>query len=457
FDRQWRTTTADWFRTFLDEQKTISPITYDQLLTYTADNGLKFLQDNFYLSLTIRLLFDVEDRTKPSFTQIWNTLTTQGLQGIKEYKGYLTSKMNERLFENNRNPLYLALEDYFRQPLIDLFKQNNLNINQSGLIEHALNCVINNGWSGLNDQKIRDELSTHTIKTLIQNLPTISDSPSVTYLIITTTQQQSVHPSSSTEQSVQRNVPEMKPKITSIAKNPSPPITPSSPIEVSNIYVIHDEPRYDVNLVVHQKDESISTTPDIIVVDRDEEELTEENGIILKFINKKEKLQLSDLVQAGEFIYMNTNFNQVINKIIEDYKFNQKFSSFIDSCFILLMYLLKRHQNLDDFIDILFLKYFEISSSLTILNLSVRMLIDLLLLRSDLSLSRKILLLLSKRNPIPFLQPSLRFVSDVIHIWDYSIGLDGVIGGLGLFAMLVILGFISGTFLCTDCSVDDEG
>ncbi|CAF1521173.1 unnamed protein product, partial [Rotaria sordida] len=70
----------------------------------------------------------------------------------------------------------------------------------------------------------------------------------------------------------------MKPKITSIAKNPSPPITPSSPIEVSNIYVIHDEPRYDVNLVVHQKDESISTTPDIIVVDRDEEEPTEENG-----------------------------------------------------------------------------------------------------------------------------------------------------------------------------------
>ncbi|CAF1521187.1 unnamed protein product [Rotaria sordida] len=228
---QWRTTTADWFRTFLDEQKTISPITYDQLLTYTADNGLKFLQDNFYLSLTIRLLFDVEDRTKPSFTQIWNTLTTQGLQGIKEYKGYLTSKMNERLFENNRNPLYLALEDYFRQPLIDLFKQNNLNINQSGLIEHALNCVINNGWSGLNDQKIRDELSPNRFKKLIENLPAISDSSSVTYLVIPTTQQQSVHLSSSTEQSVQRNVPEMKPKITSIAKNPSPPITPSSPIE----------------------------------------------------------------------------------------------------------------------------------------------------------------------------------------------------------------------------------
>ncbi|CAF1367348.1 unnamed protein product, partial [Adineta steineri] len=56
------------------------------------------------------------------------------------------------------------------------------------------------------------------------------------------------------------------------------------------------------------------------------------------------------------------------------------------------------------------------------------MLIDILLLNSDFSLSRKIMLLLSKRNSVPFLQPSLkassssyRFVSDIIHVWNYSI------------------------------------
>ncbi|CAF4794391.1 unnamed protein product, partial [Rotaria sp. Silwood2] len=44
------------------------------------------------------------------------------------------------------------------------------------------------------------------------------------------------------------------------------------------------------------------------------------------------------------------------------------------------------------------------------------------------SLSRKIMSLLSKRNPVPFLQPSLtnditsfQFVSDIIHVWNYSI------------------------------------
>ncbi|CAF0938001.1 unnamed protein product [Adineta steineri] len=416
-DRQWSTTTYDWFQRFVHEQKIISPNIYDQLLTRTVDNGLKFLQDNFYLSLTIRFLFDVKDQTK-----IWDILTTQGLQGIKKYQNDVTSKLNEKLLDNNQHVLYLALEDYFRKPLIDLFKQSNLNNNQSRFIELALNCVVNNGWNGLNDEKIRDEVSPNNFNKLIENLPSISNTSPVTFPTIstTTTQQQLVHPSPSTEQHIQRNESEMKPKIMNIVKNLSSPSTPSSPFEVFNTNVIYDESGYDVDLIVHQKNESLLTTPDIIIEDRDEEEPTEANGIISKFMNKKEKLQLSDLVQAGEFIYMNKNFNQVINKITEDYKSNQKFSLFINSCFIPLMYLLKRHQNLDDFIDMLFLKYFKISSSAP-LSLSLRMLIDLLLLRSDLSLSRKILLLLSKRNPIPFLQPSLRFVSDIIHIWNYSV------------------------------------
>jgi hypothetical protein len=238
FDRQWHTTTPDWFKPFVQEQKKISPTIYNQLLTYTADNGSKFLQDNFYLSLTIRLLFDFQNQTEPSFTQIWNAATNQGLQGIKKYQSYLASKLNEKLFESNdRNPLYLVLDNYFRQSLTNLFKQQDLNI-QPDLFEHALNCVINNGWwNGLNDQKISNELSSDEFKRLIESLSTISNFPPVTQSIVTTTEQLPDLPSSSTEPSLQINESEMNVNITTIVPDPTPPIALSSPIEVPNTSV----------------------------------------------------------------------------------------------------------------------------------------------------------------------------------------------------------------------------
>jgi ribosome biogenesis GTPase A len=158
-----------------------------------------------------------------------------------------------------------------------------------------------------------------------------------------------------------------------------------------------------------------------------EPEPTEEHQVVLMCINHNEKLTLSDLVRAGELTYMNQTFTQVIETLIGDYVSKQRFLPFIQSCFTPIMYLLKRCQNLDDFFKSLYRRYSTCRLTVRKPKLSLRMLIHIILENSELSLSRKIMYLLSQRNPVPFLQPSLSteqnlytYVSNITHVWNYS-------------------------------------
>ena len=89
-----------------------------------------------------------------------------------------------------------------------------------------------------------------------------------------------------------------------------------------------------------------------------------------------------------------------------------------------LMYLLKREQNLMDFIG-----PFKrlLSKEKDIPSVSQRLLIDIIMINSDRILSRCLTSLLSKRNPVPMVQPRLdsandkyRSISNLIHVWDYD-------------------------------------
>jgi hypothetical protein len=174
-EQQWKQMiTEEWFQVFIRQQMAESPDRYDQILTRTADYRSKFIKDNALLSLTIQFLFELNDpiiQTGQLFDKIWGTLISEGRQGIKQYKNYIAPRVLKEQLENGQSVLYLALCDYFRQPLNDLFKQKEVNITEPELHKVALDCVANCGWwNGLHDEKVSDSLSPNKFKILIRKL-----------------------------------------------------------------------------------------------------------------------------------------------------------------------------------------------------------------------------------------------------------------------------------------------
>ncbi len=118
--------------------------------------------------------------------------------------------------------------------------------------------------------------------------------------------------------------------------------------------------------------------------------------MILSCIRERPKLYLSNLVQAGEMMYIGKKRDEILSSIVGDGQKDDCVPFFIDHSLVVIMYLLKRHQNLDDFVEALSFKLAQsFGPTLDILpKISLRMLIHILLLKSDISLRRMIMSLL---------------------------------------------------------------
>jgi hypothetical protein len=135
-----------------------------------------------------------------------------------------------------------------------------------------------------------------------------------------------------------------------------------------------------------------------------------------------------DFVQANEIDSKTETLHSIaerlIKKLPQSADISADFVEFVQGTRGPLQYLLKREQNLTDFIrpvkQLLSKKYRQIP------RVSLRLFVDMLLSNSDSFLRSKLMRLLSKRNPVPMLQPtleepgSMRFVPELIHVWDYS-------------------------------------
>ncbi|CAF1225774.1 unnamed protein product [Didymodactylos carnosus] len=140
------------------------------------------------------------------------------------------------------------------------------------------------------------------------------------------------------------------------------------------------------------------------IQDLNQQKQREEVNLILSCLHvSAEKLHLSDLVQAGELMYIGKKRDEILSTIVGDYRRKKNFPAFIEDYLIPVMYLLKRHQNLDDFMEALSFKLSQVFSVTlpTIPKISLRMLIHILSLKSDLSSGPMIMTLLAKRNPVP--------------------------------------------------------
>ena len=146
-------------------------------------------------------------------------------------------------------------------------------------------------------------------------------------------------------------------------------------------------------------------------------------------------LHLQQLMQAGELKYIAEKMETVVQKMVQRL-FNKQttLAEFIADCLVPIMFLLKRQQNLDDFMKTLSFVYQKMRREAAtppalhesrIINL--RVFLHVLLLSSDLFLRRIIMSLISKRNPVPLIEPKIRDVDEtvdyevmpsIIHVWN---------------------------------------
>ena len=358
-EQLWKDSISEeWFQKFLQEVQTQFKIQYDCVLTRTAEYGFKFMKIDALLSLTIQFFFKFEDQFNENLA------------------------LFNQIFDSMLSEGYECIKTYEKYLLSDLLNiqlengQNALYLALKGYFNSLLIDLFNEAQIDINN--------TDTLKTILD-------------CVMNAGWWKGFH---------DKRLKEL------------------NPININ--VLINKLKEYFIKQNIPIPNESFSS--DNQVVEQGQQpEPTEEREVVLMCINRNTKLKLSDLVEAGELAYVDQDFDQVLETIIEDYCSNKKFLLFINSCFTPIMYLLKRHQNLDDFFKSLDRKYSKCKLTVPKPKLSLRILIHILLLNSDLSLSRKLISLLSKRNPVPFIQPSLsndrnayEFVSNIVHVWDYS-------------------------------------
>ncbi|CAF0880932.1 unnamed protein product, partial [Adineta ricciae] len=349
----------EWFHRFLLKLRGQFHVEYDSILTQLAECGcFRFNKINAVLSLIVQFFFKFgadSDADNLLLNQVFDSMLNEGYESIQTYKDHLRDDLLKIQIENDQNALYLALRDYFRSSLLDLFKQAQIDANETEALETVLNCVMKAGWwKGVREEQVK-QITSININAFIKKLK---------------------------DYCTEKKIP--IPTEFAMANN-----------------------------------EEVEQAP--------EPEPNDEHQVVLMCTKEAKKQNLSDLVTAGELTYINQVFTQIIDTIVKAYASNKRFLSFIRSCFTPIMYLLKRCQNLDDFFKGLHREYSKCKLTVRKPKLSLRMLIHIILSNSDLSLSRKLMFLLSKRNPVPLLQLSSSnhqndyvFVSSITHVWDYS-------------------------------------
>ena len=149
---------------------------------------------------------------------------------------------------------------------------------------------------------------------------------------------------------------------------------------------------------------------------------SEKNGI--DNVNTESQFSLRDLVDAGELEYTELKMEDVAMNLVKKFKdeYSRNLELLILNARYPMMYLLKRKQDLSDFIESL---EDSLSEEEDLPRLSQRWLVDIMLIHSNRFLSRRLTSLLSKRNPVPMIQPSIdptsdqqRFASNILHVWD---------------------------------------
>ncbi|CAF1371081.1 unnamed protein product [Adineta steineri] len=385
---------------------------FQAVVHHIAEYGSKYTKSSSILVIVVLMLFNgIDDhclKTKTIFNDLWNTITTQGLQSCTKFAEYISEdSLNEQLNDSD-SPLFSALSVYCREKVSQLFKQHKIPDTQHKLYDLAANNVFREGW-------------LDGIQSIEKKIPPVKYGPLFKAV------QVMVNPPVPVAETYSATTSATLPRHNTSVSNTmrSEEIVSTNQ---SNVDVMQPTVQTQIQPPVEQffsNNSSVPTTSD------EYEEI-----VVIRRCFDKDSLQLQHLMDAGESKYINKTLRDISEEIVNRF-YSEKitFSQFIHECLVPTMFLLKRQQNLDDFMEILIFIYQKKKreqSKLDFvpkkLNLNLRTFIHILILNSDLFLCRTIMSLISKRNPVPFIEPDIEkstnekiqynIIPSIIHIWN---------------------------------------
>ncbi|CAF0853008.1 unnamed protein product [Adineta steineri] len=435
-DQQWQISCMDQpkilelFATVKDENNDH----FQAVVHHIAEYGSTYTKSSSILVVVILMLFSgIDDhclKTKTIFNDLWNTITTQGLQSCTKFAEYISEdSLNEQLNDSD-SPLFLALSVYYREKVSQLFKQYKIPDTKDELYDLAAKNVSTKGWlDGIQSIKkkippVKYEPLLKEVQTIVNPSVPVAETHSAPTSISYTTSATLLHHNTSVSNTMH-----------------SEGIVPTNQ---SNVDVIQPTVQTQMQPPVEQIFSNNSSVP---TISDEYEEI-----VFIRRCFDKDSLQLQHLMDAGELKYINKTLRDISEEIVNRF-YSEKitFSQFIHECLVPIMFLLKRQQNLDDFMKILIFIYQKKKPEQSKLdfvpkkfNLNLRTFIHILILNSDLFLCRTIMSLISKRNPVPFIEPDIEkstnekiqynIIPSIIHIWNtkrptlLSFGIDSCRG-----------------------------
>ncbi|CAF3087071.1 unnamed protein product [Rotaria sp. Silwood2] len=433
---------------FISDTKKENSIHFDNVLTRIAEYGSNHANASFILSFVLQLLSEsIDDECflkTNTYKELWNSITIQGIQGIKTASRHVPAEELEQHINNKKSPVYLALRMYYEEEIKILFGKLKIPNRKNTLYDLASDTITENGWlQGIQSIKAKItethyDMLTKSIESRIQNqystvsdqVPTIQNTGACNVSVAPVNEILSSGLLNSNQNVANTNFEHSMDTthnhpIATIQNDPATVTTNTSVNAVTNLSSLEE---------IENKTSSQKTIETIMAKTND---FNEEIDIIMK-CKKQNYLTLENLVEAGELIYVNKTLKEISNDFIHSInKDKPNLAKFIEECQIPIMFLLKRQQNLDDFISILTNIFEDAKSDQSLstgFKLNLRRFLHILLLNSDTFLSRIIMSLISKRNPVPFVEPNIKFwnmndgnniakyefISSIIHIWDHT-------------------------------------
>ena len=153
FEEQWKRqyqSSNELFTRILNEIKSHNhQDMYEKVLVRTARYGQKYMKNCTILSISLQMFFQeitdecLEDTT--IFDELWYTITTDGIQLIRQYSEYITEDLMNKQITNKQSILFQSLREYYRQELIPFFQQCDIR-DQLNLYGVALDHLAESGW-----------------------------------------------------------------------------------------------------------------------------------------------------------------------------------------------------------------------------------------------------------------------------------------------------------------------
>ena len=189
----WTENTPVWFQDYLRQQREEMPDLYNQVLLRSINYASKFTKRGLVLSLTIQLVFEFDDTAMLEttvFDEVWKVLVVNGRQGLRQREDDLSGRVFKEQLETPESSLFLALKDYYAEPLRKLLVDPPVSVTRAKTIETTLHCVTEHGWwKGIHDSKVTDEIAKNKLTTIekklleylkAEGLPIPSDAPTTT-------------------------------------------------------------------------------------------------------------------------------------------------------------------------------------------------------------------------------------------------------------------------------------